>query len=200
MPTGYMLLHVFRRRRSGNIWKIFYPAIFSYPSHWHLDKNLMKLLPFLLFYMMPMAAKKWLVGFMVNINLKDKVKRWLHFLASGIVVHLLIDGFTVLYRHVVGNQIFDESFGHFLVRESQPIDVEFFVIFLYREVAALVNHGNGIILERLHVCQCLCSHSFTRKVGQTEVVVFQQFHKVGGGCRSRTSSCRTPGNGRYSAG
>ena len=52
---------------------------FSYPSHWHLDKNLMKLLPFLLFYMMPMAAKKWLVGFMVNINLKDKVKRWLHF-------------------------------------------------------------------------------------------------------------------------
>ena len=29
MPTGYMLLHVFRRRRSGNIWKIFYPAIFS---------------------------------------------------------------------------------------------------------------------------------------------------------------------------
>ena len=28
MPTGYMLLHVFRRRRSGNIWKIFYPAIF----------------------------------------------------------------------------------------------------------------------------------------------------------------------------
>ena len=52
---------------------------FSYPSHWHLDKNLMKLLPFLLFYMMPMAAKKWLAGFMVNINLKDKVKRWLHF-------------------------------------------------------------------------------------------------------------------------
>ena len=45
----------------------------------------------------------------------------------------------------------------------------------------MVNHGNGIILERLHVCQCLCSHSFTRKVGQTEVVVFQQFHKVGGG-------------------
>ena len=30
-----------------------------------------------------------------------------------------------------------ESFGHFLVGESQPIDVEFFVIFLYREVAAL---------------------------------------------------------------
>lgn len=29
--------------------------------------------------MMPMAAKKWMVGFMVNINLKDKVKRWLHF-------------------------------------------------------------------------------------------------------------------------
>ena len=89
--------------------------------------------------------------------------------------------FTVLYRHVVGNQVFDESFGHFLVGESQPIDVEFFVIFLYREVTTLVNHGNGIILERLHVCQCLCSHSFTRKVGQTEVVVFQQFHKVGGG-------------------
>ena len=79
--------------------------------------------------------------------------------------------------HIVGNQVFDESFGHFLVGESQPIDVEFFIIFLYREVAALVNHGNGIILERLHVCQCLCSHSFTRKVGQTKVVVFQQFHK-----------------------
>ena len=41
---------------------------------------------------------------------------------------------------------------------TQPIDVEFFIIFLYREVATLVNNGNGIILERLHVCQCLCSH------------------------------------------
>ena len=82
--------------------------------------------------------------------------------------------------HIVGNQVFDESFGHFFVGESQPIDVEFFIIFLYREVATLVNNGNGIILERLHVCQCLCSHLFARQVGQAEVVFLQQFHKVGG--------------------
>ena len=39
----------------------------------------MKLLPFLLFYSFPMSIKIWAIRFIVSINLKDKVKRWLHF-------------------------------------------------------------------------------------------------------------------------
>lgn len=80
--------------------------------------------------------------------------------------------FKHYYKEYVCKHL-DEPFGHFLVRESQPIDVEFFVTILYREVATLVNHGNGIVLERLHVCQCLCGHFLARQVGQTEVVVFR---------------------------
>lgn len=52
---------------------------FSYPSRWHINKNFMKLLPFLFFYALPMLVKKFMVSFMVSINLKDKVKRWFHF-------------------------------------------------------------------------------------------------------------------------
>lgn len=52
---------------------------FPYPSNWHFDRNLIKVSPFLLFYMSPMFVKKWIVGFMVSVNLKDKIKRWLHF-------------------------------------------------------------------------------------------------------------------------
>ena len=52
---------------------------FPYPSHWYFNKFLFKALPFLLFYSFPMSIKIWVIRFIVSINLKDKVKRWLHF-------------------------------------------------------------------------------------------------------------------------
>lgn len=65
MPTGYMLLHVFRRRRSGNIWKIFYPAIFLI-RHIGIWIKFDEAASFLLFYMMPMAAKSgWLASWSI---------------------------------------------------------------------------------------------------------------------------------------
>ena len=45
----------------------------------YFNKFLFKALPFLLFYSFPMSIKIWVIRFIVSINLKDKVKRWLHF-------------------------------------------------------------------------------------------------------------------------
>lgn len=52
---------------------------FAYPTRWYGDKNLLKVIPFILFYELPMSFKKRLVYFMVRINLKSKIKRYFHF-------------------------------------------------------------------------------------------------------------------------
>lgn len=53
---------------------------FRYPRRCGvLDKNSYKVLPLLLFYMLPMKLKKILIRFMVKLNLRRILSRWLHF-------------------------------------------------------------------------------------------------------------------------
>lgn len=52
---------------------------FPYPRRWKCDKNLLKSIPLLTFYTFPLPLKKKLLLWMQEIDLKTKVKRWLHF-------------------------------------------------------------------------------------------------------------------------
>lgn len=52
---------------------------FPYPSHLHFNKNLFKVLPFLIYYGFPMPFKIWFIRLIVGINLKKRMKRWFHF-------------------------------------------------------------------------------------------------------------------------
>lgn len=52
---------------------------FPYPSHWHFNKNLFKVLPFLAYYGFPMPFKIWFIRLIVGMNLKKRMKRWFHF-------------------------------------------------------------------------------------------------------------------------
>lgn len=52
---------------------------FVYPSRWYFNRNLLPLLVGLLFYALPMGIKRNMVYMMVSLNLRHRLKHWIHF-------------------------------------------------------------------------------------------------------------------------
>ena len=52
---------------------------FGYPSRWYPDKNLLPMVLLLLFYLLPLGLKRTLVQLMVRLDLRHRLKRWIHF-------------------------------------------------------------------------------------------------------------------------
>lgn len=52
---------------------------FAYPSRWHCNRNLLQMSALLLIYMLPMCIKRSLVHTMVALDLRHRLKRWIHF-------------------------------------------------------------------------------------------------------------------------
>src|SRR5574344_456831 len=53
--------------------------------------------------------------------------------------------FLFLYWCIVGQEIFDKTVLHFLVRKAELIPTEFLVIAFYGEIAALIDNGYGVL-------------------------------------------------------
>ncbi|RGN30321.1 glycosyltransferase family 2 protein [Bacteroides oleiciplenus] len=82
------LYHLYRTCSSSKITKEekeeflqgFLKRRFLYPRGWRLtDKNLYKALPLFVFYSLPMGMKKGIVRFLIKINLRRLLNRWIHF-------------------------------------------------------------------------------------------------------------------------
>lgn len=57
----------------------FLTRAFAFPSRWHWNRNLLQTIILLFFYMLPMCVKRNLVCAMVRLDLRHRLKRWIHF-------------------------------------------------------------------------------------------------------------------------
>ena len=85
---------------------------------------------------------------------------------------------------VVRQQEVHESLLHLIIRVIQGVCLETFVIALYGQISALVEHGNGVVHLYLHAVQFAGTCLVAREFLGVKVKLLHQLHQVGGCARA----------------
>ena len=87
------------------------------------------------------------------------------------------------YVGIVGQQKIEESAFDLLVGVAQCIEACFVVVASDGEISALINHRDGVLVNRVHVAQALWVHFPSFHIFQPHVGGFQPFGQKGWGAR-----------------